>query len=144
MSERRVAWADRNEPEFVDVPYWRVAGSYATFGLVVGFLSCLMLLTCDADAGGPSEPEIPNCDAIQDNAEYEACVAYVAELLMQQQEQMQEQMPEQLAYPNQPTTIVLEDGSSVGEWAALIAGVASLIAALGGLEYRRRHRRGVP
>lgn len=143
MSERRVAWADRDEPKFVDVPYWRVAGSWGTFGLVVGFLSCLMLLTCDARAGGPSEPEIPNCDAFKDDAEYEACRVYVDELLMQQQKQTA-LGPEQLAYPNQPTTIVLDDGSSIGEWAALIAGVASLIAALGGLEYRRRHRQGVP
>ena len=94
--------------------------------------------------GGELEPVIPNCDAIQDDADYEACVAYVGELLMEQQmeEQMQEQiaLPPDFATPNQPTTIVLDQGgSSIGEWAALLTGVAAL---LGALEAFRRRRRG--
>lgn len=90
--------------------------------------------------GGPTEPEIPNCDEFQNEAEYEACRAYVEELLEQQQQQMA--IPEQLAYPNAPTettVVVLDGGSSIGEWAALLAGIASLVAALEVFR-RRRHR----
>ena len=90
-------------------------------------------------AGGPMEPEIPNCDSIQNDAEYEACVAYVAELLMEQMQE-QEQMPEQFALPNQPTTVVIDQGgSSIGEWAALFSGLAGLLAALEVLRRRRKH-----
>lgn len=101
----------------------------------------VLLLTA---GGGELEPVIPNCDQFQDDAEYEACVAYVGELLMAQQmaQQMQEQiaLPPDFATPNQPTTIILDQGgSSVGEWAALLTGVAALLAAL---EAVRRRRRG--
>lgn len=88
--------------------------------------------------GGPTEPEIPNCDRVPPE-EYEACVAYVEGLLEQQQQMA---IPEQLAYPNapgEPTVVVLDSGSSIGEWAALLAGIASLVAALEVFR-RRRHR----
>ena len=51
--------------------------------------------------------------------------------------------PQQLAYPNapteMPTVVVVDGGSSIGEWAALATGVAALIAALEAFR-RRRHR----
>lgn len=112
--QRRVDWADRDGPEFVDVPYWRVAGSYATAGLVVGFVACLLLMGCKpALAGGSIEDDVQQQTALG---------------------------PEQRASPNQPTIVVDKGGSWVSEWAALVTGIAALIAALGGLAYRRRQR----
>lgn len=116
MTEKRIDWGGRGDPDFVDVPYWRVAGSYATFGFVLGFCFCLILLTtCDAHAGGGEE--------------------------QQQQQQMLE--PEQYAVPNAPTVLVVDGngGSSVGEWAALLTGIAALV---GALEAFRRRRRRAP
>ena len=143
--QKRIDWPDRDAPEFVDVPYWRVAGSWGTFGFVVGFVACLLYLTtCEARAGGQMEPEIPDCSDLY-GADFEACAAYVGELLMEQQmEQEQEQfaLPPDFATPNQPTTIVLDGGdggSSVAEWGALATGVAALIGALAALR-ARRHR----
>ncbi len=52
--------------------------------------------------------------------------------------------PEQAVAPNAPeapTVIVLEGGSSLGDWAAILTGAAALIAALGGAEAFRRRRR---
>lgn len=102
-----------------------------------------LLLTA---GGGELEPVIPNCDLVSPD-DYEGCIAYVEELLMEQQmeEQMQEQiaLPPNFATPNQPTTIILDQGgSSVGEWAALLTGVAALLAALEA--FRRRRRGHVP
>lgn len=142
MSERRVDWGDRDQPDFIDVPYWRVAGSWATGGFVLGFIVCLILLTaCNAQAGGGEiEEPIPNCDLFRDDQEYEACVAYVAELLSERFEQQQIGLePEQYALPNQPTAVVLDGGTSVGEWAALLTGIAALLGALEALR-RRKHR----
>lgn len=147
MTHRRVDWGDRGRPEFVDVPYWRVAGSWCTGGFVVGFVFCLILLTtCDARAGGGElQEEIPDCSQYF-GADYEECVAYAAELLMSQQQQLQQQQmlpPEQYARPNQPTMLVVDggSGSSVGEWAALLTGIAALV---GALEAFRRRRRRAP
>ena len=115
MSERRVDWGDRDQPDFIDVPYWRVAGSWATGGFVLGFVVCLILLTaCSAQAGG-GEIEEP----------------------FEQQQMVLE--PEQYALPNQPTTVVLDGGTSVGEWAALLTGIAALLGALEAFR-RRKHR----
>ena len=113
-------------------------------GFVFGFVACLLFLTtCEARAGGGEiEPQIPNCDMIQDGAEYEACVVYVAELLMEQQIQQQQfAIAPDFATPNQPTTIVVDGGggSSIAEWGALATGVAALIGALAALR-ARRHR----
>ncbi len=134
--EKRIDWGDRDDADFVDVPYWRVAGSWATGGFVLGFIMCTLLLTtCEARAGGPVEEELPNCDVFTDPDEYEACVVYVAE-------QLQQQMafePEQYALPNQPTTVVVDGGTSVGEWAALLTGIAALLGALEAFR-RRKHR----
>ncbi len=92
-------------------------------------------------AGGGPEP-VPNCDQYQDPLEYEKCRSHVEGLLMQQQRPAP---PQQLAYPNAPvetpTVIVVDGGSSVGEWAAMIAAASSLIVALGGAEVFRRRRR---
>lgn len=120
----------------------RVAGSWATAGVV--FLVCLLLVTVNANAGGGDlQEEIPDCSQVY-GADYEACVAYVADLLMGQQMQRQQQMPfppEQYATPNMPesTLVVVDGGSSVGEWAALLTGIAALLGALEAFR-RRRHR----
>jgi hypothetical protein len=89
--------------------------------------------------GGPTEPEIPNCDFVPPD-DYEGCIAYVEELLMEQQQE-QIALPPNFATPNQPTTIILDQGGSpIAEWAALITGIAALLGALEALR-RRRHRR---
>lgn len=52
--------------------------------------------------------------------------------------------PEQAVAPNAPgapTVIVVDGGSSLGDWAAILTGAAALIAALGGAEVFRRRRR---
>ncbi len=100
-------------------------------------LACLVLVALDARAGGEVEPQIPDCSELY-GADYEACVVYVAELLMEQQVQQQQRPlpPEQL----DPIVIQVDGGgSSIGEWAALFAGLASV---LGALEVFRRRRRG--
>lgn len=104
-------------------------------------IALMMLVPLLAAGGG--EPAVPNCDQYQDPMEYDACVAHVTELLMEQQQRPAP--PQQLAYPNAPvetpTVIVVDGGSSVGEWAAMIAAASSLIVALGGAEVFRRRRR---
>ena len=59
----------------------------------------------------------------------------------------QAQEPEQAVAPNaptEPTVIVLDGGSSLGDWAAILTGAAALVAALGGAEVFRRRRRHQP
>lgn len=105
---------------------------------------CLLLLPSPAGAGGEMREPIPDCSMIQDPYEFEACAIYAAELIMEQQEQQQMAlMPEQLAFPNQPTTIVVDQGgSNIGEWAALFSGLAALLAALEVLRRRRKQEPG--
>lgn len=80
-------------------------------GIVFGIVACVALLTLDARAGG---------DVGQQT----------------QQQQMAPLPPEQL----DPIVIQVDGGgSSIGEWAALFAGLASV---LGALEVFRRRRRG--
>lgn len=62
----------------------------------------------------------------------------------QEPEQQQAIGPKQAISPNAPgapTVIVLDGGSSLGDWAAILTGAAALIAALGGAEVFRRRRR---
>lgn len=81
-------------------------------GIVVGVVACLLLLTSDARAGGEDVGQ------------------------QTQQQQMAPLPPEQL----DPIVIQVDGGgSSIGEWAALFAGLASV---LGALEVFRRRRRG--
>lgn len=102
---------------------------------------CLLLLPSPAGAGGEMQEPIPDCSMIQDPYEFEACVAYAAALLMEQQQMPM--APQQLASPNQPTTIVLDQGgSNIAEWAALFSGLAALLAALEVLRRRRKHGPG--
>lgn len=89
--------------------------------------------------GGEIESPLPNCDEIHDDAGYEACVAYVGERLMQQQQQIAQE-PE-FATPNQPTTIILDQGGSgIAEWAALLTGIAALLGVFEAFRRRRHHQ----
>lgn len=91
---------------------WLLAGAVLALLILIAVLS-----TCNAQAGGGEEQ-------------------------VQQQGLPEGMVPEEHPHvPEAPTVIVVDGGSSIGEWAALIAAGSSMVVALGGAEVFRRRRK---
>lgn len=87
----------------------------------------------------PCPAPLPDCSREFGYA-YEQCAAHVVELMMWNMEcapQQQMYLPQQEALPNTPIQVVESRGTSIGEWAALLGGIGTLLAGLVAWRHRR-------